>query len=170
MKILFKNNTKYTREKYNDFIEFHKNKYGKKVIANILIISICILYILIFNIINKNWLLILSVLIIGIILYIANNLKTTKETSKNKKMINKQKEFTFFFYKNYIKIRCGRKFDRLKYFELYKVFETKEYFFLYTDETHSLIISKDGFEIGTAKGFSEFIKKKCLLKYKKETH
>ena len=83
-------------------------------------------------------------------------------------MVKKQKEFTFYFYKSYIKVKCGRKFDRLKYFELHKIFETKEYFFLYTDEEHSLIISKDGFEIGTAKQFAEFIKRKCPLKYKKE--
>ena len=43
MKILFKNNTKYTKEKYNDFIEFHKNKYGKKMIIKFVITVICVL-------------------------------------------------------------------------------------------------------------------------------
>ena len=61
-----------------------------------------------------------------------------------------------------------RKFERIRYFELYKIFETKEYFFLYVDETHSLIVSKEGFEIGTAREFSDFIRKKCLLKYNRE--
>lgn len=168
MKILFKNNTKYTKEKYNDFVEFHKNKYGKKLIAKIIIILICLLYILIFNIINGNWLIILLFLIIGGVFYFINNVKTEKQSNKNNKMINNNKEFSFYFYQSYIKVKCGRKFDRLKYFELHKIFETKEYFFLYTDETHSLILSKEGFEIGTARGFREFIKKKCPLKYKNE--
>lgn len=53
----------------------------------------------------------------------------------------------------------------MNYFEFKKIFETDENFFLYTDEKHSLILDKDGFEIGTAKGFSEFIKRKCPFKY-----
>ena len=31
MKILFKNTTQYTKEKYNDLVEFHKEKYGRKI-------------------------------------------------------------------------------------------------------------------------------------------
>ena len=75
MKILFKNNTKYTKEKYNDFIEFHKNKYGKKMIIKFVITVICVLYILIFNIINKNWLVILLLTGIAIMFYLLNNVK-----------------------------------------------------------------------------------------------
>ncbi len=168
MKILFKNNTKYTKDRYNDFIEFHKNKFGLKTILKALIILICAIYILIFNIISKNWLVILSVAVICLILYMVNNFKLTKEKSNNNKMYKKQNEFAFFFYEKYIKIKCGRKFERLKYFELHRIFETKDYFFLYTDETHSLILDKNGFEIGTARGFQKFIKRKCPLKYKLE--
>lgn len=168
MKILFKNNTRYTKENYNAFIEFHQNKYGIKTLIKVGLILLCIIYIVIINIINKNWKIILILLVLGGIIYIINNFMVNKQTAKNKKMIKKQREFTFYFYEQYIKIKCGRKFDRLKYFELHKIFETKEYFFLYTDEEHSLIISKDGFEIGTSKQFAEFIKRKCPLKYKKE--
>lgn len=168
MKILFKNNTKYTKEKYNAFIEFHKKKYGKKILIKLTLILVCLIYIIVFNIINKNWRIIILLFFIAIILYFLNNTKQKKQSSNNKKIITKQKAFTFYFYEKYIKIKCGRKFDRLKYFELYKIFETKDYFFLYTDEEHSLIISKDGFEIGNAKEFTNFIKKKCLFKYRKD--
>ena len=51
--------------------------------------------------------------------------------------------------------------------ELYKIYKTDEYFFLYTDEDHSLILSKNGFEVGNPEAFDLFIKKKCPLKYKK---
>ena len=78
------------------------------------------------------------------------------------------KEFTFIFYKRYIKLKYARKYDIIPYFKIYKIFETKEYFYLYTDENHSLILSKDGFEIGTPRKFTEFIKKKCPLKYRNE--
>ncbi len=168
MKILFKNNTKYTKENYNAFIEFHRNKYGKKALIKLGIIAIYILYIIIFNIIYKNWKIIIVLFIMGIITYLLNNFKIQRQSTNNKKIIKVQKNFTFYFYEKHIKIKCGRKFDRLRYFEIHRAFETQEYFFLYTDEEHSLIISKDGFEIGNAKDFANFIKKKCLLKYKKE--
>ena len=54
------------------------------------------------------------------------------------------------------------------YFQIKKIFETEENFFLYTDDKHSLILDKDGFEIGSAKEFSKFIKKKCPFKYNNE--
>ena len=168
MKILFKNTTKYTKENYNAFIEFHQNKYGVKTLIKIGLIFLCLIYIVLFNIIKGNWKLILILIAFGGLIYIFNNLRIQKQTNNNKKMIKKQREFTFFFYEKYIKIKCGRKFDRLQYFELHKIFETKEYFFLYTDEEHSLIISKDGFQIGTSKQFADFIKRKCPLRYKRE--
>ena len=49
-----------------------------------------------------------------------------------------------------------------------KVFETKDYFYLYLDEDTAFLVSKSGFKIGTPKDFSEFIKKKCIFKYSKE--
>ena len=169
MKILFKNNTKYTKENYNAFIKFHQSKYTIKTIAKFLIILICIIYILIFNIIHNNWKVIIILLVLGILIYLIQQFKIDKQSKSNKKIIKDEKKFTFYFYKNYIKIKCGRKFDRISYLKLYKVFETNKYFFLYTDEEHSLIISKDGFEIGTPNEFTDFIKRKCIFKYKKES-
>lgn len=164
MKILFKNTTKYTKENCNNFVEFHSRKYGKKELTKIILITLCIIYILIFNIIYKNWLLILGVIAIGIIIYLIQNIKLEKDKKTRKKV----KEFTFYFYENYIKIKYRRQFERLKYFQIHKIFETDEYFFLYLDEKSSLILSKEGFEVGRPKEFSKFIKNKCPLKYKNE--
>lgn len=164
MKVLFKNTTKYTKENTNNFLEFHTNKYGKKEIMKILLIGICIFYIFIFNMINKNWKLVIGVIFFGIILLLIEKYKIE---SKNRTR-SKVKQFTFFFYEKHIKIKYKRHFERLKYFNLHKVFETDKYFFLYLDEKHSLILSKEGFEIGTTKGFSKFIKGKCPFKYRNE--
>lgn len=164
MKVLFKNTTKYTKENTNNFVEFHSNKYGKKELLKMIIFGICILYIFIFNIVYKNWLLVLGAIGVGLIIYLIERYKKVK---KNKAK-NKVKEFTFYFYEKYIKIKYKRNFERLKYFQLHKIFETEEYFFLYLDEKSSLILSKEGFEIGTVKGFSKFIKAKCPFKYKNE--
>ena len=164
MKILFKNTTKYTKENCNNFIEFHTNKYGKAELTKIIIAIVVVLYLIIVNIIHRNWVFIISALILGIILYFYYN----KKSEKIRKSRNKVKEYTFYFYERYIKIRCKRRFERVTYFKIHKVFETDEYFFLYLDEKSSLILSKDGFEIGTPREFSRFIRKKCPFKYNEQ--
>ena len=164
MKVLFKNTTKYTKENCDNLVEFHSNKYGTKQLIKTILFCICILYILIFNLIYKNWILVISAIMITSILYVIERNKAEKQ-KKNKKKV---KEFTFYFYEKYIKIKYKRNFERLKYFQLHKIFETEDYFFLYLDEKKSLIISKSGFEVGTPKGFSKFIRNKCPLKYRNE--
>lgn len=168
MKLLFKNNTKYTKANYHAFIEFHKNKFGVRMLMKIGILLLCLGYIVIVNAMSHNWKGILIFILIGVILYFLQYIKENRQEKNNNKMLKKSNNFTFYFYEKYIKIRCGRKFDRLRYFEIHKVFETKQYFFLYTDESHSLILHKEGFEIGTSKDFAEFMRKKYPLKYKRE--
>lgn len=167
MKILFKNITEYNRDNYNQFIKFHQEKFGTKTLIKFGIIGLCLIYILIANLINKNWRFVGIFFLIGVVVYGLSKLIITTQTQENKNNIKNKKKFTFFFYENYIKVKCGRKFRRIMYFELYKIFQTNEHFFLYTDEDHSLILSKDGFEIGTPKSFDMFIRKKCPLKYKR---
>ena len=167
MKVLFKNTTEYNRENYNEFVKFHQNKFGTKTIIKISLIGLCLMYILIMNLINKNFKTVLIFIIIGAIAYVINKLYVSEQIEDRKKNIKSKKKFTFFFYENFIKVKCGRKFERIMYLELYKIFQNEEYFFLYTDENHSLIMSKSGFEVGTSETFNLFIKKKCPLKYKK---
>ena len=165
MKILFKNTTQYTKENCNQFIEFNTKKYGKRDFIKMALLTICIAYILIFNLIHKNWLFIIIALLLGIIFYLFYQNQLQKKEKSKKKV----KEFTFFFYERYIKIKYKRQFERLSYFSLYKIFETKQYFYLYLDEKSSLILDKKGFSIGTAEGFSKFIKEKCPFKFSKES-
>lgn len=164
MKILFKNTTKYDQENQNNFITFHVNKYGKRELLKYLLIGICIIYILIFNLIHKNWILILGLLLLGVVFYFFNTIKE----QQNKKQKKKVKQYTFYFYEKYIKIKCRRQFERMRYFEIKKIFETDANFFLYTDDSHSLILDKEGFEVGTPKEFSHFIRRKCPFKYSNE--
>jgi len=162
MKILFKNTTKYDKENRENLLNFHLKKYGKKELRNTLLLGIAILYIVICNIINVNWYFLIILLPIGLLAYYINNKIVEKRKEKSKKQ--KNKEFTFFFYERYIKIKFKRQFERMAYFEIKKVFETEENFFLYTDDTQ-LILDKDGFSIGTAKEFTEFMKRKCPFRY-----
>lgn len=164
MKILFKNTTKYTKENCDNFVEFHSNKYGKKELLRLILMGICIMYILVFNMVYRNWIFVLGSFFLGIIIYLIEKNKAEKREKKKERV----KEFTFYFYEKHIKIKYKRNFERLKYFQLHKIFETDEYFFLYLDEKQSLILSKSGFEVGTARGFSKFIKNKCPFKYRNE--
>lgn len=163
MKILFKNTTKYDKENRENFVNFHQNKYGKKELIKAILIAIAVLYILIFNIIRFNWKFILILVPTGFVIYLINKYTVSKRKEKNKKQ--KNKEFTFYFYERHIKIKCKRQFERMTYFEIKKIFETYENFFLYTDDKHSLILDKEGFEIGNSEEFAEFIKRKCPFKY-----
>ena len=166
MKILFKNTTKYDKENRENFINFHRDKYGTKTFIKGILISACAAYMVIFNVMYDNWIGILILALLAIMIYFFNKFLVNKKNKKKKKQ--KNKEFTFFFYERFIKIKCKRQFERMRYFEIKKVFETEENFFLYTDDTHSLILDKDGFEIGNEKEFAEFIKKKCPFKYRNE--
>jgi len=163
MKILFKNTTKYDKENRDNFTNFHKDKFGKKEAIKGLFILIAIIYIILYNVIYLNWRLLLILIPVFIIVYFINKYKVKKKNEKKRKQ--KDKEFTFFFYEPYIKIKFKRQFERINYFEIKKIYETNENFFLYTDEKSSLILDKEGFSIGNSKDFSAFIKRKCPFKY-----
>lgn len=167
MKPLFKNITKYTSQNYKQFVEFHNNKYNVSYTIYTFMFSIMLLYCIIVNAIQKNFLFALIFLLILVIyLYCriilpTNKYKKTCEEYKNNKIIN----FEFSFYKYYYMINK----KRFYYFKLHKVFETKEYFYLYINSENASLVSKKGFKIGNPEDFSNFIKKKCLLKYSKES-
>ena len=113
---------------------------------------------------NKNiltTLLFILLLISFVLLRFYLPLRRLKKTKEN---IRKSSTsiHTFFFYDYYLKV------DKqiIYYFKLYKIFETKDYFYLYINQDYALMLDKKGFQIGTVENFRSFIKKKCLLKYK----
>lgn len=76
--------------------------------------------------------------------------------------------FTFSFYDTYFKVFSEEEYSMIAYKDLYKVFETDAFFYLYLDHSHSLLLDKSGFKKGNSLEFSDFIKKKCPFKYKLE--
>ena len=125
--------------------------------------SILLIYCIIFNIIEKNIqfaLLFLALLVILLICRIYWPARRYQKTQK-KYSTNKAENFEFCFYKHYFTMN-GK---AVYYFKLYKVFETNDYFYLYIDDEKAALLSKNGFKIGSASDFTNFIKKKCLFKY-----
>jgi len=163
-KVLFKNITSYNNKNYAQFLKFHNDKYEFSYNSYTIIMSILLIYCVIINIKNKNiltTLLFILLLISFVLLRFYLPLRRLKKTKEN---IRKSSTsiHTFFFYYYYLKV------DKqiIYYFKLYKIFETKDYFYLYINQDYALMLDKNGFQIGTVENFRSFIKKKCLFKYK----
>lgn len=163
---LFKNITKYTEKNYEQFLEFHKKKFGFSYNFYTIIMTILLVLCIILNIIEKNISFILLFAGILIIFLLYRIYLPIKRYQKSQKQYEKYKEtnYTFSFYKWHFTLNE----NTIYYFKLYKVFETTDYFYLYVNDENAAMVSKKGFKIGTADEFSKFIKKKCLLKYSKQ--
>lgn len=163
-KAIFKNVTIYNNKNYAQFLKFHNDRYESSYNFYTIIMSILIGYCVIINIKSKNILstLLFLLLLLGFVLlrfYLPiRRLKKTKENIKN----TSTSTHKFLFYDYYLKV------DKqiVYYFKLYKVFETQNYFYLYVNQDYALMVDKKGFQIGTVNEFRNFIKKKCLFKYK----
>lgn len=166
MKPLFKNVTIYNSKNYNQFIKFHGEKFNFSYNMYTLFMLALMLYCVVLNIIQKNILLFLLFLAMFALTIVFRMILPVKRYQKTKKKFakNKQTSITINFYKFYFKIDE----KTYTYLKLYKVFETKDYFYLYIDEQNAVLVNKNGFKLGTAEQFSEFIKKKCLFKYSKQ--
>lgn len=166
MKPLFKNITIYNSKNYNQFIKFHGEKFNFSYNIYTLVMIVLMIYCVVLNIIQKNILFILLFLAMLVLTLLFRLYLPMKRYQKTQKKYSKNKEasFSFAFYKFHFTVEK----KPFPYLKLYKVFETKDYFYLYLDEENAMLVSKKGFKLGTAKEFSEFIKKKSLFKYSKE--
>ena len=166
MKPLFKNITKYNSKNYQKFVDFHNKKYSFSYNLYTIAMSILLIYCIVLNIVEKDFLLMLMFLILLALLLFFRIYLPNKRYNDTKKQYSKNKEisFTFSFYKHYFVLNN----KTFYYLKLYKVFETEEYFYLYVDEENAALVNKNGFKVGTSDEFTEFIKKKCLLKYSKQ--
>ena len=166
MKPLFKNVTIYNSKIYNQFVKFHGQKFGFAYNAYTIVMILLLLYCIILNIMQVNipLLFLFLALLIFIILFRMYWPMKKQEKTKKKFAQNKQNSVTIDFYKFYFKVAD----NVYPYFKLYKVFETKDYFYLYVNEENAVLVSKNGFKLGSAEEFTAFIKKKVLLKYSKQ--
>ena len=169
MKPKFKNITKCSKELYNQFLQFHANKYGKKYKAEIIIVIISLIYMMVFNIINGNILMFLIISIICIIYILYKKVKQRKIVKKELKTskIKNEEDIVFNFYNNSFDIILGKKKQKLSYYKLKRIHNDEKNFYLYIADTQAFIVSKNGFVNSTSKQFDEFIFKKCRFKYRK---
>ena len=81
------------------------------------------------------------------------------------KKIEKEQEFIFKFFDKKFYIYSKKLNRYVYYWQIRKVFETEEFFYLYIDKTHAFLLDKKGFEIGNIQDFSKFMKQKCKFRF-----
>ena len=169
LKMLFKNSTKYNESIYMEYLNFHKNKFGFKYTLYTVFIIGLLLFCLIVQVNAHNFTLAIIFCSIITVFFLWRFLHPVSAVSKDFKSdkIQKEEKFTFTFYENKFKIRAKLQTSIMKYSDLYKIFETPTFFYLYIDKTHAILLKKDCFSIGSADEFSKFIHKKCWYKFKK---
>lgn len=168
LKILFKNTTKYSKEVYDRFLAFHSKKYHITDTLYTIVVILFVLFCLILQV--KSHHLNLAILICcGLTAFILWRFcrpifVITKEYKSEK--IQKEIAFTYQFYHHFFTIEDTKEYSKIKYYELYKIFETSEFFYLYLDKTHAFLLDKSCFQKNNPVDFSQFIKKKCWWCYK----
>ena len=169
MNLLFKNKTKYSKEVYTEFLNFHNSHYKYSYIVYTAFISISLLFFIFAQVQNHhiNYAFILCSGLTCFILYRFFHpiFKVSKEYKSEK--IQNEKEYTFKFYEKNFTVEDQKTISTSKYSKLYRVFETEQFFYLYIDRTHSLLLENTKFSKGDFRDFSDFIRKKCWFKYKK---
>ncbi len=168
MKVLFKNKTRYSREIYKEFLEFHQEKYGTSYYIYTIGVILALLFCIVMQFKSANYLvgLLTTIILLAFVFWRFHHpVKIVQKELKSKK-IETEQEFTFKFYEKNFLIYSQKVNSKVYYWQLKKVFDTNDYFYLYIDKTHAFLISKVGFEIGNSEEFKEFMKRKCRFKYR----
>lgn len=168
MEILFENKTKYSKKEYDIFIESYKKEYAVSDYAYIIFYIVFFGFCMILAFMEKEFLLGIALLVgLGTYLWykVIRSNRLVEKTKKSKKVAGKFVN-NYEFYKNYFKVENIDGKAQVLYFKLYRVVETREYFYIYISRQYAFIVSKAGFTKGNQEEFSKFIKKKVFTKYK----
>lgn len=165
MNPLFKNETKYNKKNYEEFVKFHAKKFSFSYnLYNIVMIILLILCV-ITSIKEKQFILLILFIALLLLFLLFRLYLPYKRQEKNENLYKKNKETlcNYSFYKLYFVVNN----HTFYYFKLYKIYETEDYFYLYLNDDYATLVSKSGFTLGNVDDFRSFIKKNCLLKYRK---
>ena len=168
MEKLFENRTKFSQKEYDIFLESYKNEFEKSdygyIVYYIVFFGLCM--ILAFM---QGEIILGITLLVGLGIYLwFKIIRSNKLVEKAKKSQKVSGNFVnkYEFYKNYFKVENPEGKTQILYFKLYRVVETKLYFYIYISRQYAFIVSKLGFTEGNPENFSEFIKKKVHMRYK----
>ena len=170
MKVLFKNTTRYSRDIYETYLSFHQKKYHTAYQFYTAVVFFAFLFCITLQLLHDSYTLavltcsLLTVFILWRLLHPVAQIQ--KERSSEK--ITEEKQYRFVFYEKHFEIWDKHQFYVGKYFQLYRIWETKDFFYLYTEKNRAFLLSKTGFSVGNAADFSRFLQKKCWHNFYKE--
>lgn len=169
MNIIFENKTIYSPEEYKKFQEFHSEKYSFSYLATTAFITFLLVFLCMGQFMAKQFLvgILLLLSIPCFLLWRKWHPSYFNKKEANSKKIKDNMMMTFSFFPYYFYANNGKQKRRCYYLSLYRIFETKENFYLYTNYDYAFVLSKDNFTIGNYEDFLSFIKRKAPFKYKK---
>lgn len=170
MEPLFRNKTTMSKEIYTQLLQFHQKKYDWKYWLYTASLFLLFVVLIAFNFANHYYLqaFLLFAIFAGFLTYqFIHPYKKIAKEYKSDKVQNHLINY-YSFYNSYLKIKNKSGIFKVKYWKLYRVFETDNYFYLYLDKTNILVVDKLGFTIGTIENFEKFVKSKVWFKFKKD--
>lgn len=167
-KKLFVNKTKYNTDTYVEFLKFHNKKYNVSYIAYTIFWAMLFLFCIIISFGSGMRLqgVSITIILVTFIIYRILRPKMIVNREMKSEKISDNNTNTFVFYSNQIEISNKNGKFNYKYMNFRKIFETKDFFYLYVTKENAFLVSKNTFSLGSSKDFSDFIKDKCKFKYK----
>ena len=163
---LFRNSTEYNEEVAHAFCAFHFLRRRIGTMAAYAIFGVLMVALAVF--VDPEWYMRLIFAAAGIFLIVwecllpgkmFNNVMATFRKSKNK--VN---EYTFR--EEDFRVAGIQAASVYPYFQITRAYETSRYFYLYFGEDQAYYLKKDGFTVGDAAQFREFLKRKLGKNFK----
>ena len=158
----FVNETEHSDNAIKVFANFQA--YRRRLFAPLftILIGLVALYVVAQSGSSDNWWILL--LLIACIVYSVYKIATAS-TSVTKAMIRsyskmRSRKAAYYFYEGDFRITGLQASNLHPYFQITRMYETKEYFYMYFGEENTYFIAKDGFAQGDAESFREFMREK----------
>lgn len=164
--MLFQNTTAYTKEEIITFQKYHFRKVNQVTYRINLVLSVLLLFVSVFLLYLHDSMGFLF-LFIGIgffVLFEALPYLQYAHMNKKSKLLSKI-ENTYQFYEDEIEITNSISNSKIKYDQLYRVYESNTCFYLYIGGNQGFILNKQSFQQGTPEEFAMFLKTKMEKNY-----
>lgn len=167
MELLFKNETMYTKDLYDKYIKFHSRRYGVQELIFYALLAF-LLVVLTIRAFKDFGLITIGIWILVIAIIYVYRTRIFKSREQYKGIARKQSEKAVYnFYDKYFESSYQGETTKISYFEIKKVFELSDRYYLYLDKNHACVLLKDSFTKGKEEAFRDFLDTKGLFRIKK---
>ena len=165
---LFENETQYSTNDYVQFLRFHGKKFNFSYVTYTLfwgsLLFLCL--ILAFGTGARLQGVSITIVLILFIGYRFARPRMIVNNELNSDKFGDSNVNTFSFYEKEFEVLNKNGSFNYKYFMLYRIYETRDFFYLYVTKENAFLVSKYAFSLGTERDFAAFMKVRCKSKYK----